>query len=381
MTHGDGGFDGDPAGCGARTNRRERGDPELPPGPARDLVDLYRRLRNVRWLSGGQIALKTGLSPGHISDVLRGWKAPSPDAATRIATVLGAGHQTAQRARQLAEELKDLNRYNQSRRRHVLARMPDQEPWPSVRAASQADCGLYRGPQVLQSGDVRLYAVTGITEQPERRVGTVTGDIRRVRCADVWVNSENTEMRMARFDEFSVSSIIRYEGAVRDDVGRVVDDRIAVELAGKLAGRQPVPPGTAIVTGPGELSRCRVRHVVHVAAVQGEPGAGYRQVREVGRCITNVMAEVDGIDARPAPVTILCPLLGTGHGGGDLPTTISSLVGAVIDYFTSTPGTHITTVFFLAYTDSDLSACEMLLAANQRLQPTTATRKETDAAE
>jgi O-acetyl-ADP-ribose deacetylase (regulator of RNase III) len=220
-------------------------------------------------------------------------------------------------------------------------------------------------PRALDSSEIQLYQVTGLAGPPNRYVGIVCGDLRRVRCADVWVNSENTEMLMARFDEFSVSSIIRYEGARRDDVGRVVDDCIAEELARKVAGRRPVPPGTAITTGSGALSRSNVRHIVHVAAVQGEPGAGFRQAREVGRCVTSVMAEVDAIDARPAPETILFPLLGMGQGGGDLKPTISSLVGAAVDYFGTTPRTRITTVFFLAYTDVELAACEAFFADNR----------------
>jgi hypothetical protein len=45
-----------------------------------------------------------------------------------------------------------------------------------------------------------------------------------------------------------------------------------------------VLPAATIVTGPGELRRYQVRHVVHVATVQGEPGAGFHQMRDVSRC-------------------------------------------------------------------------------------------------
>lgn len=210
--------------------------------------------------------------------------------------------------------------------------------------------------------------MTGLPSPPDRCIGTVSGDLRRVRCADVWVNSENTEMVMARFEEHSVSSIIRYEGAVRDDVGRITEDLIADELARKVGDRRPVPPGTVIVTGAGELRRFMVRNVVHVAVVQGEPGAGFRQVRDVGRCVTNVMAAIDAIDADPPPRTILLPLLGTGQGGGELEPTIRSVVGAAVDYLSSTPQSRITTVFLLAYTDIELLACTTCLTENRRLK-------------
>lgn len=348
--------------------RDQRGEPDLPPGPARDLVDLFRQLRHARPLSGGQIAVKTGLSAGHISDVLRGWKAPSPAAAGKIARALGAGGDAAMAAVRVAEELSELNRHNRKRNRETvppgkaLASCPAGNPATSPEAAPPAA----RRPRALSSSEICQYRVLGLAGSPDRFLATVTGDLRRVRCADVWVNSENTEMVMARFDEFSVSSIIRYEGARRDDVGRVVDDCIADELERKVARRRPVRPAAAIVTAPGELRRYQVRQVVHVAAVQGEPGAGFHQVRDVGRCVTSVMAAVDSIATQPPLRTILFPLLGVGQGGGELYPTVSSLTGAVIDYFTSTP-TRIATVFFLAYSDAELSACEACLAGHQRL--------------
>jgi hypothetical protein len=56
----------------------------------------------------------------------------------------------------------------------------------------------------------------------------------------VWINPENTDMGMARVDEFCFSSVIRYEGARHDDTGRVVNNLIANKLTRKVAGRQPV---------------------------------------------------------------------------------------------------------------------------------------------
>jgi transcriptional regulator with XRE-family HTH domain len=333
--------------------RQPRGDADLPPGPARDLADLYRRLRHCSNLSGGQIALKTGLSAGYISEVMRGWKSPRPATAIKIATALGASADDTMLASDLAQELAELNRYHRSR---VGGSRP-QAAHASTRPKARA----------LESSEIRRYQLTGLIGPVSRYLGIITGDIRQVRCADVWVNPENTEMQMARFNEFSVSSIIRYEGAARDDLGRVVDDRIADELARKVAGRWPVPPAAAIVTGSGELARWGVGHVVHVAAVQGEPGAGFRQIQEVGRCVTSVMTEVDKIRASPQPKTILFPLLGVGQGGGALEATVTAMTGAAVDYFTSGHETRLITVYFLAYTDVELAVCEKVLAAKRRL--------------
>ena len=48
----------------------------------------------------------------HVSEVLRGWKAPSPEAAARIAQVLGADDDTIRRARRRAEDLREWKREN-----------------------------------------------------------------------------------------------------------------------------------------------------------------------------------------------------------------------------------------------------------------------------
>jgi transcriptional regulator with XRE-family HTH domain len=329
-------------------SRERRGEPDLPPGPARELVDMFRRLRRARNLTGGQLAVKTGLSPSYISDVLRGWRSPSADTAMKIVNALGGSLEEITGASRLAEELTELNRF--SRRRQ------------SGPAASSK-----RRPAVLDYSEVSLYQVNGLADQPERFLGIVTGDIRRVRCAEAWVNPENTEMVMARFSEFSVSSIIRYEGAVRDEAGKVTGDLVADELARKVADRAPVQPGIAILTGSGELARLGVRYIVHVAAVRGEPGAGFEQIREIGRCVTSALAEVDKTGAVPPVSSILFPLLGTGQGGGDLDTTVSSLAGSAIDYFAAVPGSPVTKVYFLAYTDAELAALESLFTVSKRL--------------
>lgn len=90
--------------------RGMREEPHLAAGAARDLVDLFKLLRSGSQLRIGQIANRTGYSPSHISEVLRGWKVPSPEAATRIAQVLGGDENTVRRARRHAEDLIEWKR-------------------------------------------------------------------------------------------------------------------------------------------------------------------------------------------------------------------------------------------------------------------------------
>jgi transcriptional regulator with XRE-family HTH domain len=113
--------------------RRKREAPVLPPGPARDLVDLFRRLRDSSQLSIGQIASRTGYAPSHVSEVLRGWKAPSPDAAAKIARALGADDNTVRRARRRADDLREWKRDNS--RNRPRPRAPHDAPdYPGLRS-------------------------------------------------------------------------------------------------------------------------------------------------------------------------------------------------------------------------------------------------------
>src|SRR5215468_1194420 len=117
-------------------------------------------------------------------------------------------------------------------------------------------------------------------------------------------------MEMARFTEFSISGIIRYWGAQRDQIGRVSVDCVAEELASKVGDRRPVAPGTVIVTAGGALTTSNnVCHIIHVAAVHGEPGAGFRQVQNIGWCVTKALIEADRLASADEHVrAVLIPL-------------------------------------------------------------------------
>ncbi|MEU8610914.1 macro domain-containing protein [Actinoplanes sp. NPDC048791] len=215
--------------------------------------------------------------------------------------------------------------------------------------------GKARG-QVLTVQDITHHVV-----RDDRRIGVVTGDIRQVRCANIWVNPESTEMEMARVHEFSISAIIRYAGATHDARGRVAEDLIANELTAKVAGHRPVEPGTVVMTGAGRLRELNgVHYVVHVASVHGEPGSGFHPMRDVGRCVTNVLQAVELLEM---PVAILFPLLGTGNAGGDVGRIATSLVHEARNYLRAAPASRINTVYFLAYTDQERNACRRALKA------------------
>ncbi|MEV5756518.1 hypothetical protein AB0L61_07115 [Streptomyces tendae] len=203
------------------------------------------------------------------------------------------------------------------------------------------------------------------------RVGMVTGNLANILGTDVWVNPENTRMEMSRVDESTISATIRYHGAQRDDAGHLSHDIIALELAQHMAGRSHVSAGQVLVTGPGELQESnQVRRILHVAAVEGEPGSGYRQVMDLERCIRNILTEVDRLAAAGEPLrSVVLPLLGTGGGNSDLIKTVDTLLAATVGYFQSHPATRIRVVYLLAYTDVQAAACRDALDREPRLSP------------
>jgi O-acetyl-ADP-ribose deacetylase (regulator of RNase III) len=176
-------------------------------------------------------------------------------------------------------------------------------------------------------------------------------------------------MEMSRTTEFTVSGIIRYWGAVRDASGRVVEDVIADELARRVSGRVPVAPGTAVVTGSGALADSHgVRHVIHVASVAGEPGSGFRQVRNIASCVTNALVEADRLARADANVrTILFPLLGVGVGGGPVESTVATMVDSSVDFLTGHPSTPLAEIRLLGFSVAEWQAVTEALRAHPGL--------------
>ncbi|MFJ6621323.1 macro domain-containing protein [Kitasatospora sp. NPDC091335] len=231
------------------------------------------------------------------------------------------------------------------------ARIPRQRT-----AATRTD----QAPETLREFVVHPFLLDGVRG---KRICLITGNLRDLKCVDIWVNSENTEMQMSSQFERSISGTIRYEGARRDEFGHIVEDVIADELSAKVAGKTPVAPGVAIVTGSGELARSHnVAFVVHVATVRGEPGEGFQQIGGIDRCVTNALAAAARLGADKPPRSIVFPPLGVGSGRGDRETTAQRMVAAAVGYLRQNPKSPLTDICFLARKnltrDAFLSALE-----------------------
>jgi O-acetyl-ADP-ribose deacetylase (regulator of RNase III) len=199
---------------------------------------------------------------------------------------------------------------------------------------------------------------------PKKRVGILTGDMRHVTGIDVWVNSENTDMQMARYYDRSGSAVMRYFGAKRDRAGQVVEDTIANELAAAMGTARSVSPGTILVTSAGELRESNgVKRIFHAAAVQGQPGVGYKTVPDVETCVSAALATADRAEYSQEDLrTMLFPLIGTGTGGGEVRETVGRLIGTVINYFELNRNCTIGAAYFLAFTDRERDACLSVLS-------------------
>jgi len=222
-----------------------------------------------------------------------------------------------------------------------------------------------RRPKKLAKKVIQLYQ---ITSAPGKEIGIITGDIQNIKEADVWVNSENTNMQMARHFDRSISGTIRYLGAKKDIGGRVEDDLIANELSALIKGKD-VAAGVVIPTGSGELKESNnVKMIFHAASVEGQVGIGYTPIKDIGECIRNALELADSSKLKEENIqSILFPLMGTGTTKLEPEQVAEELIGAAISYIEENTQTKIQKVYFLAYNEQDLEICMHIFENDKRI--------------
>lgn len=181
-------------------------------------------------------------------------------------------------------------------------------------------------------------------------VGLVTGELRNIHEIDVWVNSENRNMQMARFFDRSISGTIRWLGAVKSDKGTVVKDTIAEELAVVMGADREVEGGIVLSTGPGQLRQTNgVKRIFHAATAQGVRPYGYAPIPESWSCVGKALELIDKLSSRDEPLqSILFPLIGTGTGGGDIEEAFQHMLEETLAYLSNNSLTTVRRVYFLA---------------------------------
>jgi O-acetyl-ADP-ribose deacetylase (regulator of RNase III) len=218
------------------------------------------------------------------------------------------------------------------------------------------DLKVEKRARVIETRDEKLYPIIGA---PGKQIGYVTGNLINVNHVDVWVNSENTNMQMARHYEFSISATIRYEGATKDGNGYVVDDLIAKDLRKVTRGRDCLP-GNIMVTTAGELEKSNnVKKIFHAAAVICEPRSGYRPINNIAQCVRNALKKADSEELAPLQMhSILFPLMGTVATRSSAQETANKLIDEAVEYIRQNPQSRIDKIYFLAYTEQDREICQ-----------------------
>jgi tetratricopeptide (TPR) repeat protein len=216
-------------------------------------------------------------------------------------------------------------------------------------------------PRVISKHSRYEYPVLGLHADRSPMVGIATGDIRAIKGIDVWLNSENTNMQMARFHDFSVSSVVRFEGAKKSPIGHVIEDTIQSELTHLMAGERIVEHGTVLATSSGELQRRNgVKLLLHAAAVEGRVGGGYRPVQDIEHCVSNALARMDeeAITQKLELRSLLTPLLGIGMAQGEYRPLLERQVRAVVKYLQEHSQTCVERIYFLAWSEQELALCQ-----------------------
>ena len=195
-----------------------------------------------------------------------------------------------------------------------------------------------------------------VRKTASKQIALITGPMEKVTDVDIWVNSENTNMQMARFFDGSISGLIRYLGATKNDRDEVVDDQIAKQLRTAMSDddARTVAPTAVLKTSAGELERSNgVKFILHAATVQGAIGRGYFPVEGFERSVAQALAKADALENCSS---ILFPLFGTGTGRGDVAENFGKMLDEAIAYLRHHEAGRIQHVYFLAWTEAEQQA-------------------------
>lgn len=227
-----------------------------------------------------------------------------------------------------------------------------------VHDALNDEVKVERKPRTIRIQEEKLFSLIHV---PNKEIGYITGNIKNIKGVDVWVNSENTNMQMARPFERSISSTIRYEGAKKGRSGNIVNDYIANELNKIMEEEGGIAaPGTVIPTTSGELERTNgVKKIFHAAAVFGQPGEGYKPINNIEDCISNALELIDNNEELSTVDlhSIIFPLMGTGTTKLSAQGIADNLIDAALNYLEQNPNSRVNKIYFLAYNEQDKGIC------------------------
>jgi len=220
------------------------------------------------------------------------------------------------------------------------------------------------------SGLVACYSVEGV---PDVQVGIIAGDIREVHNIDVWVNSENDWLVMAKMMEGSVSGSIRYLSAKSDANGLPLNDPMQKLLRPKAYG--PIkqrPLGSTMITGAGNLKTTNnVKKVVHVVSVTAAPLRHVKPGPDPDIYVASAIGTVDRHNKNwlrgfsgGALKSMIVPPFGTGQGRVDPRQIADQLVkGLITGMRRRTNKSSLRRVYLLAYSTREFVPLKAALDA------------------
>lgn len=132
-------------------------EPYLPPGPARDLRDLFATLWNTKGMKLSQLANRSGLSRSFISEVIHGKKVPSRKSAWHLAQAFKADKATIDKAIEYSERYAGIGQERRAAQSPRALLAPAVDAIIATCIARHDTVGSYRpGPATRQALEVAL---------------------------------------------------------------------------------------------------------------------------------------------------------------------------------------------------------------------------------
>jgi len=238
--------------------------------------------------------------------------------------------------------------------------------------------------------EARTYRYTSKKHgEHETRIYLATGNMFEMRGIDVFVNTENHYMQMARvFESATVSSLLRYEGALIKN-GYVKEDTVQNQLNDQLRTDDydiPIGEGWVIPTYAGHpqsnlVTRNKARFIFHASTVKVDRYTPKKPLiplkpPAIKPAVINCLEMVQKIDAKKGDLTptgfnwqrvdldgdgkyrplesVIFPIFGTGHAGLPIAEAIPFMLKGVQQYLRDNPSITLKKIHICVYAEEDL---------------------------
>lgn len=186
-----------------------------------------------------------------------------------------------------------------------------------------------------------------------------TGDIGRTINlsdvkADAIVSIEDTYLQLDRYYNPSISGVLRFYDAEKSAGMRILRDcafESIQQQIEELGIKLPVVAGAVVPTRAHRLAEEGVKYILHVAAMNGKVGAGYRLMDEmIEDCVRNVFDRFAQLAAESELKTILFPMIGAGSTRLELVEVARRLMRPIVECLPDLPTCE--TAYVLTWVES-----------------------------